>query len=380
MNVINLIVLIVVTIFEADARAVDCFYGNDYGCYLMTEIAAFSEKVTKIDGQHQAGYNDADVKFIQLNENNKLKNFSSIFCKKFPNLQEIHVDKSDLSSIQEYSFLDCKSLTALFLQINRIDALPENLLINNLYLTTFHVHNNHLTTLPENLFLNQKQLHDLFINNNMISSLPKHIFYSLLNLEVLYLNHNKLQSIDSNWFENLQNLRWLRLDGNQITEISSKCFESLTNLAKLFLDDNHIKDIDALGFFGLENLQQLNLDRNFISILPPEVHTKLEGLTILSLKNNPCTTFNSKVGSDLDKCSRNDKKLNDNEKSKDNYNTCSKIITGRGTIIGGKTINHGDYPWIAALTKRNGDFFCGGTLITNRKAMTGMLLAELLCI
>lgn len=46
---------------------------------------------------------------------------------------------------------------------------------------------------------------------------------------------------------------------------------------------------------------------------------------------------------------------------------------GTGLIIGGKNIERGSWPWmVALLEKPSGKFFCGGTLISETKVVTGM--------
>lgn len=45
---------------------------------------------------------------------------------------------------------------------------------------------------------------------------------------------------------------------------------------------------------------------------------------------------------------------------------------GTGLIIGGQNIERGSWPWMVALLgKSSGKFFCGGTLISKTKVVTG---------
>jgi len=378
-----------------------------YTCNLDTRQANYDEKLTRIDGQHETGHTDANVKYIRNYNYNKLKTLSLIFCQKFPNLEAIRISDAELESVDEDSLSNCKNLDHLWLSGNKIRELPEYLLIRNSKLTLFWVKNSQLTTLPENLFLNQKELEDLELHENQINFLPSNIFRPLAKLEVLYLWGNKLQSINPEWFVNLQNLKWLALDGNQISEIPSKCFASLRNLEQLWLYQNRIKTLNSDNFDGLQNLQVLSLYSNEISDLPVGVFTPLKSLQELYLRNNKLTTIHSdsfgihnkltivwlqdnrinaidekfidntaistlnminNICSKLHMTSKNEIKPNlkkcfdnyqprpqpqpqvtpypfRNQFSTSNQNICGKSSTGEGNIVGGSFISRGSFPW-----------------------------------
>ncbi|CAG9811223.1 unnamed protein product [Chironomus riparius] len=401
-----------------------------YTCYLDTRQANYNEKLIQIDGKHEIGHSDDDVKWIG---NNKLKTFSSIICQKFPNLKVVQITDAELDSIEEDSLFNCNNLDHLLMHKNKIRELPEYILIKNSKLTLLRLYSNQLTTVPENFLLYQKNLEDLDLNDNQIEFLPGNIFRSLQKLELLYLYKNKLRSINPEWFVNLQNLKWLRLDGNQISDIPSKCFAALRNLEKLWIYENRIKSLKSDNFDGLQNLNILNLNDNEIFDLPVDVFASLKSLDGLSLNNNKLTTIHSDsfksvhnkftsiyVGDNLinaidekliddistlfhfnmtnNICSQLYLKTRNQLKSMlkecfNNYqprhqhqsqisrpfhhqliastsNICGRSSTGQGNIIGGSTISRGSFPWITALVKPTGDFFCGGTLVSNRKVLT----------
>ncbi|CAG9812305.1 unnamed protein product [Chironomus riparius] len=51
-------------------------------------------------------------------------------------------------------------------------------------------------------------------------------------------------------------------------------------------------------------------------------------------------------------------------------NNCGKSLVGKGNIIGGSQVPRGVFPWSTALVKSDGQFFCGGTLISKTKIIT----------
>ncbi|KAL7013097.1 hypothetical protein ACKWTF_015191 [Chironomus riparius] len=387
-----------------------------YTCSLDTSQVNFDEELTNIDGQHETGHDDADVKWITRNKDQKLKTFSSIFCRKFPNIEVVTMNDMNMESIDEDALLNCPNLDHLFLDGNRLREVPENFLTGNSKLTLLWMFNNHLTTLPEDLFLNQLELDYLSLDDNQINFLPSGIFRSLAKLTVLNLYDNNFRSINPKWFVNLQNLNKLALDLNQITELPSKCFSALKNLEKLWLFHNKIQTLNSDSFNGLQNLKTLNLRNNEISDLPAGVFTQLINLQYLYLQSNKLTTIDSDsfgihnqltvVWLQDNLISSIDEKFIDNTavsnlnmtnnicsqyasqsrpKVKNyfmncfaNYQprsvhvpaACGQSVMPQGQIIGGATIKPNSYPWIAALLRSNGQFFCGGTLVSNRKVVT----------
>jgi len=85
-------------------------YASYYTCYLRLREANYDEKLTRIDGQHEAGRTDADVDRIETYRDSNPKTFSSIFCQKFPNLKSIKMLNTFMQSIDDDSLKNCKNL------------------------------------------------------------------------------------------------------------------------------------------------------------------------------------------------------------------------------------------------------------------------------
>jgi len=375
-----------------------------YACNLNTEQLDYGQELVNIQGQQEIGYNDDDVKYLVISSGHKLKKFSSIFCRKFSNLEVIYTNDADIELFDDNSLSNCNNLKKLDITSNKIQEISENFMIRNSKLNVLYIRSNQLTTLPENLLRNQKNIEDLWIYRSEIKFLPSNIFRPLVKIELLYLSDNKLQSIDPGWFVTLQTLKWVRLDGNQIVEIPSKSFASLRNLARLLLNNNKLKLLNSNSFDGLHNLQILDLQSNEISDLPVGVLTPLKNLQELNLRTNKLTTIHSdsfnihnqltkvwlqdnkinaidskvidntavstiyltnnicsqfdtenrnKIKPNLKRCFDNyqpRKHLNQNSSQSSSLNqnqaaSCGKRTIGHGNIIGGTQINSGDYPW-----------------------------------
>lgn len=371
---------------------------TSYACLLKTNQINFDMDITAIQGQHKGKQSDNSVKHLRISDGNKLKKFSSFFCKKFPNLNALALINSSAEYLDVNSLSNCKNLKLMGVENNKIRSIPENLFHENPKLFKFFMINNQLTTLPQNLFTNQKELEDLRLENNQINFLPNDVFRPLVNLETLQLFNNKLKSINPRWFATLQNLKELRLDGNQITEIPSKCFISLVNLQLLWLFSNRIKTLKSDNFVGLQNLQIFSLKINEISDFPVGVFTQLKELQAFGIENNKLTKISSDsfgvhkklttlyfqnndinaidpkfidntaishlnmknnicdklVSKSMSEVKLNLKKCFDNYKSTKSQTHssaqkkvihCGQQVTGHGNIIGGTYVNRGDYPW-----------------------------------
>ncbi|KAL7013240.1 hypothetical protein ACKWTF_015288 [Chironomus riparius] len=393
-----------------------------YSCYLKTINAS---SIDKINGQHVSSHSDDDVTYFFIEKGNSIKTFSSIFCQMFKNLEVIRTSDADIHSINGNSLENCENLDILDLAGTKIRYLPKDLLIKNTKVSQIWFRDSPLATLPENLLINQSNLKILHLKGNQINFLPAKIFHPLIQLEALYLQHNKLQSINPEWFKSLQALKWLFFNDNQIAAIPAKSFESLPELTELYLYKNKIKFLTSNSFDGLHNLKILNLYGNEITELPRNVFSRLSNLQELSLFNNKLTVVHAAsfgihnnlvdiyLGSNrinqiekslIDKtavnfinmegniCSRDKLKGIDNIKAGlktcfENHDNkiqelltslvkvvrayiCGKPVRGVGNIVGGQHVARGNFPWVTALVTPSGDYFCGGTLVSNRKVVT----------
>ncbi|XP_070501904.1 uncharacterized protein [Chironomus tepperi] len=416
----------------ADAQSADCYYGMQnfvttgylsqnksyYSCYLSTKLQSLINKATTINGQHNSGHTDDDVRFLYISNGSSINTFSSIFCQKFKNLEVIYsVDA--VNSIDGNSLEKCENLDVLYLDRTRLSSIPNELLTRNSKLTQIWITESQVTTLPENLFSSQNKLKLLELRGNQINFLSSNIFNPLIQLGQLDLSNNKLQSIDSKWFQNLGNLKQLFLDENQISSVPDKSFEFLTKVEELSLSSNRIKFLNSDSFVGLHNLKKLYLYNNEISELPQNTFKPLRNLELLSMFNNKLTIIDAAsfgvhknlntIYLDNNKINQIDEKFIDNTavnwinmtgnicsnevlrgtKIKvglkicfENYKTtktqhevtrthqCGQPIKGAGTIIGGRYAPRGNFPWIAVLSTASGEYICGGTLVSKQKVVT----------
>ncbi|XP_070501523.1 uncharacterized protein [Chironomus tepperi] len=416
-----------------NAQSADCGYGiryyrttgyikqskSYYSCYLSTKLQSSINTVTTINGQHKSGHTDDDVRFLYISNGSSINTFSSIYCQKFKNLEVVQSYAAFINSIDGNSLEKCENLDVLSLKGAQLNSIPNELLTRNSKLSKIWIIDSQVTTLPENLFSFQNKLKLLSLDGNQINFLPSNIFNPLTQLEYLDLHNNKLQSIDSKWFKNLHNVKELFLSENQISVVPDKSFVFLIYLEVLGLAKNRIK-FNSDSFVGLHNLKELYISNNEISELPQDTFEPLRNLELLSMYSNKITTIDATsfgVHKNLVEISLRNNKINQiDEKFIDNtavirifmkdnicsneeltgitnikvglktcfenYETtktqhevvrtyqCGQPLRGVGTIIGGRFVARGNFPWVSVLSRPSGDLFCGGTLVSSRKVVT----------
>ncbi|XP_070493065.1 uncharacterized protein [Chironomus tepperi] len=322
----------------------------NYSCSLHTNIKSSINKVTTINGQHESGHADDDVRYLYISNGISLNTFSSIFCQKFKNLQVIQSDAAAVYTIDGNSLEKCENLEILYLNRAQLNSIPNELLSRNPKLTQIWIISSQVTTLPENLFSSQNNLKYLFLIGNQISLLPSNIFNPLIQLEQLVLRYNKLQSIDPKWFQNLGNLKGLNLGGNQISSVPAAPFGVvLKNLVEIYLDNNKINQIDE-KFIDNTAVDTINMRGNICS-------------------NAELFEF-KEIKVALRTCFENYKTTEKQHVEVTRTQQCGQPVKGVGNIIGGKFATRGDFPWVAVLSTASGEYICGGTLVSKQKVVT----------
>lgn len=181
----------------------DLFY--DYTCKVFPSSS-------EIDSQHEHGRNDNDVHRIRyigtLNQVSQLNQSNFPFCKRFKNLDKIHIDQN-IDLIIENLLSHCKNLKKLTVQTTKLKEIQENLFLENSKLKILNLNENELSFLPENVFISQTILEILNLSANKIRILSTNIFKSLERLKILNLARNKISNLNQNVFKFLINLEKL---------------------------------------------------------------------------------------------------------------------------------------------------------------------------
>ena len=199
-------------------------------------------------------------------------------------LETLWLNGNSLAEVPEAVFQDLSRLTDLNLGSNSLTALPEGVFDGLSALQSLKLHENSLVELPGELFLRLSGaepsppndtplqpagLESLWLQGNRLGALPRNVFLNLGNLRTLLLDRNSLAAVPEGVFGGLSLLQTLRLNHNSIASLPPGIFRGLSSLEELRLDGNRMEALppgildDALATLGTgPDNQGLFLDAN----------------------------------------------------------------------------------------------------------------------
>ena len=305
-------------ISEISANTASCSYAKSdififfiknpgYKCEFNFNSKTY-ESVTEIDGDHERRKADGNVNILLSYQSSKMREFSSVFCEKFSNIEAIKLENVKIKSFDDNSLQNCQSLRLLHLNNNEIQEIPERLLSENPELSEIEIGSNQIESLAPDTFEMQEKLKKLFLNNNKIESLPGRIFRNLKNLERLNLNENKIEILDPEWFKELQKLEKLSLNSNKINDLPEGVFSTLKNLQLLEVNNNKLSAIYADSFGVHRALTNVHLSFNNIDAIDPNFVLE-SPISVVLMEDNKCfnqnVTRRDLVEEDLETCFNN---------------------------------------------------------------------------
>ena len=204
-------------------------------------------------------------------------------------LQTLNLTSNELDALDADQFTGLTMLTDLNLQGNNIDTLDAGQFAGLTMLTSLSLQNNPLGALDAGQFTGLTALQRLALRSIQLNELPPTIFAGLSELEILDLASNNLAALNPNQFAGLTRLADLFLNGNALTSLPANIFAGLSELAILQLSNNPLGELDAGQFNGLTTLDLLNLGRTQLTTLPAGLFDGLDELRALSLRFNMFT-------------------------------------------------------------------------------------------
>lgn len=223
-----------------------------------------------------------------------------------PNLETLWLNGNSLTELPEAAFENLGRMVDLNLGFNSLADLPEGIFDGLNALQVLKLHENSLMELPGGLFLELSEpeeftpiggseqaarLESLWLQGNRLSALPRDAFQGLGNLRVLLLEGNSLIEVPEGVFHGLSRLQVLRLSDNSIASLPVGVFQGLDNLDRLALDRNRLATLPEAVFNGLSHLARLNLSLNSLAALPPGIFRGLRRLEELRLDGNRLATL-----------------------------------------------------------------------------------------
>lgn len=241
----------------------------------------------------QCDHNKLDIIPITLNpaiqrlvlRNNKIRSVDAAFTF-YRDLQYVDLSFNHLHSIPSKSFLHQEKLQELHLNKNKLSSLNSTTFEGLKSLTVLNLRENFLDELPKRIFSILPKLEELNLGQNRIARIDPLAFEGLLSLRVLFLDDNLLKSVPTPAFSVLGSLAELHVGLNSFDGLPDDAFQGLNRLAVLDLSSGGISNISQNAFRGLEGLRSLNLADNRLQRVPTTQLGTLARLEELSIGQN----------------------------------------------------------------------------------------------
>ncbi|XP_049822924.1 insulin-like growth factor-binding protein complex acid labile subunit isoform X2 [Aethina tumida] len=202
-----------------------------------------------------------------------------------PAIQRLVLKNNKIKTV-DAAFQFYRDLQYVDLSNNHLVNIPTKSFINQVKLQELHLNKNKLSSINNNTFQGLKSLTVLNLRENFLEELPRGLFSILPKLEELNLGQNRISKIDAYAFEGLMALRVLYLDDNQLTSVPTPSFSVLGSLAELHVGLNAFSTLPDDAFKGLEKLSVLDLSSAGLSNISQNAFRGLNGLRVLNLADN----------------------------------------------------------------------------------------------
>lgn len=157
-----------------------------------------------------------DTRIVEVRDS-VITNVNNLFCRTFPNLEEIRFLNVQVGGISDDALSRCNNLKVL--ELNDVNV----------------------TYLPRKLFRDTSNLVQISIGKTNIWQLPVDIFDTLVHLKYMKLYFNELIEFPARIFENLGQLEELSLVGNDILDLNENfVLQYLTNLKRINVQHNNL--------------------------------------------------------------------------------------------------------------------------------------------
>ncbi|CAG9825173.1 unnamed protein product [Phaedon cochleariae] len=214
--------------------------------------------------------------------NNKIKTVDAAF-QFYRDLQYVDLSSNHLVNIPTKSFLHQEKLQELHLNKNKLSSINNKTFQGLKSLTVLNLRENFLEELAKGLFSILPRLEELNLGQNRISKIDPLAFEGLLSLRVLYLDDNALSTVPTPSFSVLGSLAELHVGLNGFTSLPDEAFSGLGKLSVLDISSGGLSNISSNAFKGMTGLRSLNLADNRLQRIPTDQlgHlVRLEDLTI----------------------------------------------------------------------------------------------------
>lgn len=217
-----------------------------------------NNKIKSIDAAFQFY---KDLQYVDLSSNHLMIIPSKCFIYQ-DKLQELHLNKNKLSSINDTTFQGLKALTVLNLRENYLEILPRGLFSILPKLEELNLGQNRISKIDKMAFEGLTSLRVLYLDDNLLSSVPTTSFPLLGSLAELHVGLNAFKTLPNDAFDGLNKLSVLDLNGAGLSNMSDNAFTGLTGLRTLNIADNRLKTVPTKQLSLLVRLEELYIGQN----------------------------------------------------------------------------------------------------------------------
>lgn len=201
----------------------ECTYaeseGEGYTCQLLITNPNGWDNFTSIGGNHIGWNRNGDVVTLRRNAGSFTRNFPSIICNTFRNIENFYFWGDFVTEIGENSFSGCMRLRHLIISNHEIERIADNAFRNNVVLRHVAINQNYITDLPINLFTSMNTLEQVNFERNFLQVLHSETFGHQPNFGFLQMNNNLISAFDERLIDNTR-IGSVELNRNQCADIS----------------------------------------------------------------------------------------------------------------------------------------------------------------
>lgn len=227
-----------------------------------------------------------ELRFVDLSYNHLVSIPQSSFEAQ-KKLNELHLTRNKISSVNNATFLGLRQLTVLNLRGNFLEELGAKLFQNLLNLEELDLGENRLSKLHIDCFAGLSKLRVLYLDDNQLMSVPTPSLMQLSSLAELRVGLNAYSTLPDDIFRGLAKLSILDVSSSNLANISENAFRGLATLRSLSLTDNRFKVIPTRALTTLTRLEDLKIGQNLFSSLRHGDFTGLYNLKSLEVKGAP---------------------------------------------------------------------------------------------
>lgn len=243
-----------------------------------------SNKIKTVDAAFQFY---RDLQYVDLSSNHLVNIPTKSFLHQ-EKLQELHLNKNKVSSVNNKTFQGLKSLTVLNLRENFLEELSRGIFSILPKLEELNLGQNRITQIDALAFEGLLSLRVLYLDDNLLCGVPTSSFPVMGSLAELHVGLNTFNSLPDDAFKGLSKLSVLNVASGGIKNISEHAFRGLSGLRNLILADNRLQQIPTTQLGYLSRLEELTIGQNEFASLQKGAFkglTNLRKLDITGAKN-----------------------------------------------------------------------------------------------